>query len=40
MSLQYFVVYILFNKKKVNLKVYAMQKWWGKAWQQKGIKNT
>jgi hypothetical protein len=23
---------------KVNLKVYAIQNWWEKAWQQKGIK--
>ena len=29
-----------FQLKKINLKSYALQKWWEKARQQKGIKNT
>ena len=40
MSLQFFIVYIRFDLNNNNLKVYAMQKWWEKAWQQKGIKHT
>ena len=37
MSLQFFIIYIPFNSSWKNSKVYALQKWWEKAWQQKGI---